>query len=74
MKVSDRLPHWIRGNLRPRFEALRVGGILAIPVDEQTCSWASFKVRVSNYNRTLAPKRFQSRKCADGTFEVCRSE
>lgn len=72
--MSTKLPEWVRGNLLPRFEALSVGEGFTLPVDEQTCSWASFKVRVSTYNGRLAPKRFQSRKLADGAFEVCRSE
>lgn len=72
--MTHKLPGWVRGRLGPKFEALSVGEVFAVPVDEQTCSWASFKVLVSNHNRRLSPKRFQSRKRPDGAFEVCRSE
>lgn len=72
--MRSHLPQWVKGRLGPKFEALGVGECFAVPVDEQTCKWASFKVLVSNTNRRLHPKRFQSRKHADGTFEVCRSE
>lgn len=71
--MKTRFPEWVRGNLLPRFEALGIGETFLVPVDEQTCSWASFKVRVSTYNGRLSPKRFQSRKCEDGAFEVCRT-
>ncbi len=66
-------PDWVRSQVKAKFEAMEVGEIWAIPVDEQTATWASFKVYVSNHNAKLAPKRFQSRKCPDGTFEVYRS-
>lgn len=68
-----KLPSWVRSNHAPRFEALAVGETFAIPVDEQTCSWASFKVIVSTYNRKMAPRRFASRRREDDAFEVCRT-
>lgn len=74
MSMQATRPDWIRSvGVTQRFQAMALGETWAIPVDEQTSTWASFKVYVSNHNRKLAPKRFQSRKCPDGTFEVYRS-